>query len=77
MTSEALDTNLAFQAGGSTAAQTELNKKKEYEVARLRKDIEEMKIQQESLVTGMKKKQQDSMTEMNEQCDQLTKMKSK
>ena len=65
------------QAGGSTAAQTELNKKKEYEVARLRKDIEEMRIQQESLVTSMKKKQQDSMTEMNEQCDQLTKMKSK
>ena len=43
-----------------------------------RRSIEEMKIQQESLVTGMKKKQhQDSMTEMNEQCDQLTKMKSK
>ena len=56
--------NVACQAGGSTAAQTELNKKKEYEVARLRKDIEEMRIQQESLVTGMKKKQQDSMTEL-------------
>ena len=65
------------QAGGSTAAQMELNKKKEYEVCRLRKDIEEMKIQQESLVSGMKKKQQDSMTEMNEQIDQLSKMKSK
>ena len=46
-------------------------------MGRLRKDTEEMKIQQESLVTSMKKKQQDSMTEMNEQCDQLVKMKSK
>ena len=46
------------QAGGSTAAQTELNKKKEYEVSRLRKDIEEVKIQHESLVASMKKKQQ-------------------
>ena len=69
--------SLRAQTFPRCAAQTELNKKKEYEVARLRKDIEEMRIQQESLVTGMKKKQQDSMTEMNEQCDQLTKMKSK
>ena len=65
------------QAGGSTAAQIEINKKKEYELVRLRKDMEELKIQQESMISGMKKKQQDSMVEMNEQMDQLTKMKSK
>ena len=53
------------QAGGSTAAQTELNKKKEYEVARLRKDIEEVKIQQESMVASMKKKQQVIISKFN------------
>ena len=69
--------NIFKQAGGSTAAQIEINKKKEYELVRLRKDMEEVKIQQESMISGMKKKQQDSMVEMNEQMDQLTKMKSK
>ena len=39
--------------------------------------MEELKIQQESMISGMKKKQQDSMVEMNEQMDQLTKMKTK
>ena len=46
-------------------------------MVRLRKDMEELKIQQESMISGMKKKQQDSMVEMNEQMDQLTKMKTK
>merc|ERR1711994_1087716 len=35
-------------AGGATAAQVELNKKREAEVQKLRKDLEEAHIQQES-----------------------------
>ena len=37
------------EAGGATSAQIELNKKRETEVAKLRKDIEESNIQHESV----------------------------
>merc|ERR1711899_690313 len=65
------------EAGGATAAQTELNKKREAEVGRLRKDLEEANIQHESVLMNLKKKHQDAIQEMTEQIDQLTKMKSK
>merc|ERR1719438_87346 len=65
------------EACGATAAQVELNKKRDAEVTKLRKDVEEAHIQREATTTGMKKKQQDAVMEMNEQCDQLTKMKTK
>ena len=55
----------------------ELNKKREAEVAKIRKDLEECKIQCEALVVSLKKKQQDSISEMNEQVEQLQKMKNK
>merc|ERR1719228_1365403 len=65
------------EAGGATAAQIELNKKREAEVAKLRKDLEECQIQHEATLISLKKKHQDAVAEMNEQIDQLTKMKSK
>merc|ERR1719328_315621 len=65
------------EAGGATAAQLELNKKREAEVGKLRKDIEEARIQSESVLLNLKKKHQDAISEMSEQIDQLTKMKSK
>merc|ERR1719228_2633078 len=65
------------EATGTTAAQIELNKKRESEVSKLRKDLEECKIQHEGTVVSMKKKQQDAIAEMNEQIDQLGKMKAK
>ena len=64
-------------AGGATSAQVELNKKREVEVQKLRRDLEEANIQQESILTNLKKKHQDGIQEMTEQIDQLTKMKSK
>merc|ERR1712241_21441 len=64
-------------AGGATAAQMELNKKRESEVQKLRKDLEEANIQHESVLMNLKKKHQDAIQEMTEQIDQLTKMKSK
>ena len=64
-------------AGGATAAQMELNKKREAEVQKLRKDLEEANIQHESVLMNLKKKHQDAIQEMTEQIDQLTKMKSK
>merc|ERR1719411_1399814 len=65
------------EASGATAAQIELNKKRESEVTKLRKDLEEAHIQQESTLVGLKKKHQDAIAEMTEQIDQLTKMKGK
>merc|ERR1740128_1019056 len=65
------------EAGGATHAQIELNKKREAEVGKLRKDIEETNIQQESILSNLKRKHQDAIQEMSEQIDQLSKMKSK
>merc|ERR1711970_1155136 len=65
------------EAGGATHAQMELNKKRECEVAKLRKDIEETNIQHDSVMGNLKRKHQDAIQEMSEQIDQLQKMKSK
>merc|ERR1719225_2030438 len=65
------------EAGGATHAQVELNKKRECEINKLRKDLEEAKIQQEATLMGLKKKHQDAVSEMSEQIDQLSKMKAK
>merc|ERR550519_1584774 len=65
------------EAGGATAAQIELNKKREAEVGKLRKDLEEANIQQESILSNLKRKHQDAIQEMSDQIDQLQKMKAK
>merc|ERR1712018_779347 len=65
------------EAGGATHAQVELNKKHEAEVNKLRKDLEEAHISQESTLMNLKKKHQDAVAEMSEQIDQLSKMKAK
>merc|ERR1712001_642327 len=65
------------EAGGATAAQVELNKKREAEVGKLRKDLEESHIQQESTMMNLKRKHQDAVAEMAEQIDQLSKIKMK
>merc|ERR1712213_209556 len=49
----------------------------EAEVNKLRKDLEEAHIQQESTLMNLKKKHQDAVSEMSEQIDQLSKMKAK
>ena len=65
------------EATGTTHAQIELNKKRESEVTKLRKDLEECRIQHDATCVSMKKKQQDAVAEMSEQIDQLGKMKAK
>merc|ERR1712240_365781 len=53
------------------------NKKRESEVSKLRKDLEECHIQHEATLLSLKKKQADSISEMTEQMDTLNKMKAK
>merc|ERR1711874_379974 len=65
------------EAGGATVAQVELNKKREAEIVKLRKDVEETNISSESVLSNMKRKQGDAVAEMSEQIDALQKMKAK
>merc|ERR1712193_468154 len=65
------------EATGATAAQVELNKKREAEIAKLRKDIEEANIQNESVLSNLKRKQADSIGELQDQVDALQKAKAK
>merc|ERR1712013_972193 len=64
------------EAGGATVAQVELNKKREAEIVKLRKDVEEANISAESILSNMKRKQGDAVLEMTEQIDALQKMKA-
>merc|ERR1711892_1349503 len=54
------------EASGATAAQIELNKKRESEVTKMRKDLEEANIQRDATITSLKRKQQDAIAEMSE-----------
>merc|ERR1711872_1021574 len=65
------------EASGATVAQVELNKKREAEIVKLRKDVEETNISNESVLSNMKRKQGDAVLEMTEQIDALQKMKAK
>merc|ERR1719318_2478166 len=65
------------EAGGATVAQVELNKKREAEIVKLRKDVEEANISSESVLSNMKRKQGDAVLEMTERIEALQKMKAK
>ncbi len=54
-----------------------MNKKRETEVQKLRRDLEEQLIQNESQLSSLKKKQQDAVNELSEQVDNLGKVKAK
>jgi len=57
--------------------QVDVNKKREAELAKLRRELEESKVQSEAQVAQMRKKQQDSVNELTEQLDQMQKAKQK
>jgi len=65
------------EAGGATSAQMELNKKRETELGKLRRDLEESNIQHEAALASLRKKHIDSVGEMSEQVDHLNKMKAR
>merc|ERR1712121_496037 len=65
------------EASGATVAQVELNKKREAEIVKLRKDVEESNIANASVLGNLKRKQGDATLEMQEQIDALCKMKAK
>merc|ERR1712018_135806 len=65
------------EAGGQTASQVELNKRREAEMAKLRRDFEESNLAHESTVSTLRKKQADQVSELSEAVDNLTRVKQK
>lgn len=65
------------EAGGATQAQIEVNKKREAELQKLRRDLDESHVHSETQVAAIRKKQQDAVNELTEQLDQLQKSKQK
>lgn len=57
--------------------QLEANKRREVELQKLRRDLEEAHAHTEAQTASMRKKQQDAINELTEQLDQLQKLKQK
>uniref|UniRef100_A0A8C9CU07 Myosin heavy chain 1 n=1 Tax=Phocoena sinus TaxID=42100 RepID=A0A8C9CU07_PHOSS len=65
------------EAGGVTSTQIELNKKREAEFLKLRRDLEEATLQHEATAATLRKKHADSVAELGEQIDNLQRVKQK
>ncbi|XP_053197101.1 myosin heavy chain, fast skeletal muscle-like [Scomber japonicus] len=65
------------EAGGATTAQIEMNKKREAEFQKLRRDLEESTLHYEAIAAALRKKHADSMAELGEQIDNLQRVKQK
>ncbi|GAB0197887.1 myosin-1B [Grus japonensis] len=65
------------EAGGATAAQMEMNKKREAEFQKMRRDLEEATLQHEATAAALRKKHADSTAELGEQIDNLQRVKQK
>ncbi|XP_026523365.1 myosin-1B-like isoform X2 [Notechis scutatus] len=65
------------EAGGATVAQIEMNKKREAEFQKMRRDLEEATLQHEATSAALRKKHADSAAELGEQIDNLQRVKQK
>ncbi|XP_071378237.1 myosin heavy chain, fast skeletal muscle-like [Centroberyx affinis] len=65
------------EAGGATAAQIEVNKKREAEFQKLRRDLEESTLHHEATAAALRKKHADTVAELGEQIDNLQRVKQK
>ncbi|NXJ07104.1 MYH1 protein, partial [Odontophorus gujanensis] len=68
---------LEDESGGATAAQIEMNKKREAEFQKMRRDLEEATLQHEATAAALRKKHADSTAELGEQIDNLQRVKQK
>ncbi len=65
------------EAGGVSAAQAEITKKRETELVKLKRDLEDANLQHETNAQQLKQKSQTALAELVEQIDQLQKAKNK
>ncbi|KAI5615409.1 myosin heavy chain, fast skeletal muscle, partial [Silurus asotus] len=55
----------------------EMNKKREVELQRLRRELEESSAQAETMAAALRKRHGDALTEMSEQCEGLQRTRAK
>ncbi|TRY66528.1 hypothetical protein DNTS_015906 [Danionella cerebrum] len=65
------------EAGGATSAQIEMNKKREADFFKLRRDLEEALLHYEAMTAAMRKKHADSLAELSEQIESHQRVKQK
>ena len=65
------------EAGGATSAQLDLNRRREADLAKLRRDLEDANVQHEEASAHFRKKHQEAVAEMSQQIDSLQKSKNK
>ncbi|VEL24931.1 unnamed protein product, partial [Protopolystoma xenopodis] len=65
------------EQGGATAQQVDLNKKREAEMMKLKRDLEDARLQNEQQIAAMRKKQGDSVNELSDQLDQSNKARTR
>ncbi|KAK2833007.1 hypothetical protein Q5P01_016896 [Channa striata] len=65
------------EAGGATAAQAELYRKREAEFQRLCRGLEESTLQQESITATLRKRHADSIADLSDQIENLQRVKQK
>jgi DNA repair exonuclease SbcCD ATPase subunit len=65
------------EAGGVSAAQVEITKKREAELVKLKRDLEDANLQYETNAQQLKQKSQTALAELVEQIDQLQTAKNK
>lgn len=65
------------EAEGSSESQVELNKKRDVELAKLRKLLEDVHLESEETAHHLRKKHQESICDFQEQVEQLNKHKAK
>ncbi|CAL8339629.1 unnamed protein product [Lota lota] len=65
------------EAGGATSAQVEMNKRREVDFLKLRRDLEEAMLHHEATAAALRKKHADSMAELAEQVDSLQRARQK
>merc|ERR1712050_23431 len=65
------------EAGGATAAQVELIKRRDADFTKLKRDFEEATLKADNDLAALKKKNNDAVAEMQETIDNLTRVKGK
>ena len=65
------------EAEGFQSAQSEITRKRDAEVTKLKKDIELVTVQHESSEASLRKRHQEAVNDLSEQVDALTRSRSK
>ncbi|XP_015250028.1 PREDICTED: myosin-7B-like [Cyprinodon variegatus] len=65
------------EAGGASAAQIALNRKRDADFQKMRRDLEEAGLHHEAIAAGLRKKHSDTVAELSEQIDVLQRVKQR